>query len=71
MRVLQPEQQGVSVNTDSLGAAGRELQQGDGISNPTEAGLAWHMWMQWSLQACQSSPSAACLPTGPRWDEIT
>eukprot|EP00891_Asterochloris_glomerata_P005485 jgi/Astpho2/5485/e_gw1.00078.27.1_t len=40
MQVLQPEQRVVFLDTDSLGVAGRELQQGDTISNPTEAGLA-------------------------------
>ena len=30
----------VFLDTDGLGAAGREVQQGDAISNPTEAGLA-------------------------------
>ncbi len=40
MQVLQPEQRVVFLDTDSLGVAGRELQQGDAISNPTEAGLA-------------------------------
>ena len=40
MQVLQPEQRVVFLDTDSLGPAGRELQQGDAISNPTEAGLA-------------------------------
>ena len=29
-----------SLDTNSLGAAGHEVQQGDAISNPTEAGLA-------------------------------
>ena len=40
LQVLQPEQRVVFLDTDSLGAAGRELQQGDAISSPTEAKLA-------------------------------
>ena len=40
LQVLRPEQRVVFLDTDGLGVAGRELQQGDAISNPTEAKLA-------------------------------